>query len=60
MVPGLTEILQRAESEEFDRKSALDPTNVQDYLELVAHLVAMVNTRGGSILIGTQNLQSLC
>jgi schlafen family protein len=54
LVPSLTEMLQRPESEEFDRKGVLDPTNAQDYLELVAHLVAMANTRGGSILIGTQ------
>jgi hypothetical protein len=54
MATGLTEILRRPESEEFDRKSALDPTNTQDYLELVVHLVAMANTRGGSVLIGTQ------
>ncbi len=54
MMPDLAEILRRPESEEFDRKSALDPTNTQDYLELVAHLVSMANTRGGSILIGAQ------
>ena len=54
MAPELTEMLHRAEAEEFDRKSALDPNLLQDYLELAADLVAMANTRGGAILVGTQ------
>ena len=56
MALGLIELLQRPESEEFDRKSALDLTNAQDCLELVSHLVAMANTSGGSILVGTQGI----
>ena len=53
----LDELLERPESETFDRKSALDPTFQQDYLELAADLVAMANTEGGSILIGSKSVQ---
>jgi len=41
------------ESEEFERKSSLDPTNPRDMLGLVADIAAMANTRGGRILVGT-------
>ncbi len=44
----------RPEGEDFDGKSALDPTSAHDYLKLAADLVAMANTRGGCILIGTR------
>src|SRR5580704_14611496 len=54
MAAIIAELMHRAESEEFDRKSALDPMSTQDYLELAADLVAMGNTRGGGILIGTR------
>ncbi len=51
---NVTELLGRPESEEFDRKSALDPTVPEYALELLTHLAAMANTRGGRILIGTR------
>ena len=53
MTAELHDLLGRPEAEDFDRKSSLDPTFVQDYLKLASDLVAMANTRGGAILIGT-------
>jgi schlafen family protein len=53
MAPQLHDLLGRSEAEDFDRKSSLDPTFAQDYLKLAADLIAMANTRGGAILIGT-------
>jgi hypothetical protein len=47
MLVDIAQLLRQPESEGFDRKSALDPTSSQDYLEFVADLVAMANTRGG-------------
>jgi hypothetical protein len=54
MLVDIAQLLRQPESEGFDRKSALDPTSSQDYLEFVADLVAMANTRGGGILVGTR------
>jgi len=53
MSADLEQLLRRPEAEDFDRKSALDPTSSYDCLKLVADLVAMANTRGGGILIGS-------
>jgi hypothetical protein len=50
----ISELLDRAESEDFEKKRALDPSCVQEYFELMTHLAAMANTRGGRILIGTR------
>jgi len=41
-----------SESESCERKSALDPTQPDDLLGLVADLTAMANTKGGAVLIG--------
>jgi hypothetical protein len=54
MISTLVELLQCPESERFDRKSVLDPGSAQDYLELAGDLVAMANTFGGGLLIGTE------
>ncbi len=54
MALHINELLQRPEGEDFEKKRALDPTSAQEYLDLVADLVAMANTQGGSILIGTR------
>ncbi len=42
-----------SEGETFEAKSSLDPTSPKDMLGLVADVVAMANTAGGRILIGT-------
>jgi hypothetical protein len=42
------------EGQTFETKSSLDPTNVRDMLGLVADIVAMPNTSGGRIVIGTR------
>jgi hypothetical protein len=52
MAVDLTQLSGVPESESFDRKSALDPTNAEDLLGLVADIAAMANTKGGMVLIG--------
>jgi len=54
MLVDIAQLLRQPESEGFDLKSALDPTSSQDYLEFAADLVAMGNTLGGGILVGTR------
>jgi schlafen family protein len=57
MAPGsVGGILEESESEEFEKKSRLDPSNPRDMLGLVADIVAMANTRGGRLLIGTSGI----
>lgn len=47
-------LLQQAESDRFERKSELDPTNAEQALTLVIVATSMANTSGGVILIGTK------
>ena len=47
-------LLQQAESEQFERKSELDPTDPEDCLTLVTAIASMANTSGGVILIGSK------
>ncbi|MFZ3215290.1 MAG: ATP-binding protein [Candidatus Acidiferrales bacterium] len=47
-------LLQQPESERFERKSELDPTDQEKVLTLIQIIASMVNTLGGLILIGTQ------
>jgi predicted HTH transcriptional regulator len=49
----LEELLDEAESEQLEKKSSLDPSNAKEMLGLVADLVAMSNTKGDRLLIGT-------
>ena len=45
--------LPQTESETFETKSSLDSTSLKDMLGLVADVVAMANTAGGQIVVGT-------
>jgi predicted HTH transcriptional regulator len=54
MSPSLEQQLEEPESEELEKKSSLDPSNPREMLGLVSDVVAMANTRGGRLLIGTR------
>jgi hypothetical protein len=47
-------LLNEPESEELEKKSSLDPSTTKEMLGLVADVVAMSNTKGGRLLIGTR------
>lgn len=53
MTFDLDELLRTPEGEHFEGKSELDPSNPKEMLGLVADIVAMANTYGGKILIGS-------
>lgn len=53
MTATFDELIGEAEGEKFERKSCLDPSIVKDMLGLVADIVAMTNTGGGRVVIGT-------
>jgi hypothetical protein len=53
MVAPLEEFLVKPESERFDRKSQMNLGDRADMLALVGDLVAMANTHGGQVLVGT-------
>lgn len=48
-----SQLLQHTESEQFEKKSRLDPSSQEDILQLVKIIVSMANTKGGTIFIGT-------
>jgi len=54
MARPLSKPEEEPEGETFETKSSLDPTNPKDMLGVVADIVAMANTAGGRILIGTK------
>jgi hypothetical protein len=54
MAHYLDQLLDEPESEPFEKKSSLDPSNAKEMLGLVADVVAMSNANGGRLLIGTQ------
>ena len=54
MPHSLDQLLHEPESEHLEKKSSLDPSNPKEMLGLVADVVAMSNTKGGTLLIGTQ------
>lgn len=53
MSTGLPEAASAVESEVLERKSALNPTDLEDRLTLINTVVAMANTSGGHIVIGS-------
>lgn len=53
MPPALHHLVDEPESDELEKKSSLDPSNPKEMLGLVADIVAMSNTKGGRLLIGT-------
>jgi hypothetical protein len=54
MPHSLDQLFDEPESEELEKKSSLDPSNSKEVLGLVADVVAMSNTKGGRLLIGTR------
>jgi hypothetical protein len=54
MPHSLEQLFDEPESQELEKKSSLDPSNPKEMLGLVADLVAMSNTKGGRLLIGTR------
>src|SRR5258707_1826342 len=56
MPPSLDILIEEPESEELEKKSFLDLSNSRDMLGLVADIVALSNTRGGRVLIGTRGI----
>jgi predicted HTH transcriptional regulator len=59
MAHYLDQLLDEPESEPFEKKSSLDPSNAKEMLGLVADVVAMSNANGGRLLIGTRAPPSL-
>jgi hypothetical protein len=54
MSQTLDHLHEEPESDELEKKSSLDPSNSKDMLGLIADVVAMANTKGGKLLIGTR------
>jgi hypothetical protein len=53
MPSTLNHLHDEPEGDELEKKSSLDPSNSKDSLGLVADIIAMANTKGGKLLIGT-------
>jgi hypothetical protein len=54
MTNDLDALLTSCEGEQFERKSELDPAIPREMLGLIVDIVAMANTQGGRVLIGTK------
>ena len=54
MPHSLDQLFDEPESQELEKKSSLDPSNPKEMLGLVADVLAMSNTKGGRLLIGTR------
>src|ERR1700742_1197337 len=53
MPADILQVASATESEVLERKSALNPGDAEDRLTLINAIVAMANTSGGHIVIGT-------